>query len=73
MASIFRNFSYTMTVKKAAQPSRLLAASLIEVYGDINSKQQGDLIEARCEVGPLPIERPNRMTSFYGMPTQRVR
>ena len=73
MASMLRNFSYTMTVRNDAQPSSDLAASLIEVYGDISREQHGYLTEERNDVGPLPIDRPNKMMSCSGIPMHYVR
>ena len=62
-----------MTVRKLAQPSKLRAASLIDMYGDIRSSEWHSLRDAKYEVGPLPIDLPNRMTSLSFTPTTYVR
>jgi len=58
---------------KEAQPRRDLAASLIEVNGDINRRACGVFTEERYEVGPLPMDLPNRIISDSLMPTHFVR
>ena len=47
IASMFRNFSSTMKVRNDTQPSSYLAASLIEVYGDISRRVYGFLMDER--------------------------
>jgi hypothetical protein len=44
-------------------PRRVRATSLIEVYGDIRSIVCAGYIDPKCEVGPLPMERPNKIMS----------
>lgn len=62
-----------MSDKNEAQPNRALAASLIEVYGDINNRELGFLIDERYEVGPLPIDRPNKIISDSLIPMHLVK
>ena len=66
---MFRNLSYTMTDRKLAQPNKLLAASLMLIYGDISNSEWHSFRDARYDVGPLPMLLPNRMTSFSFTPT----
>jgi hypothetical protein len=71
--SMFLNFSYTIIERKAAHPSKDFAASFIDVYGDISRRAKGVFIEERYDVGPLPIDLPNRIISYSFMPMQEVR
>jgi hypothetical protein len=62
-----------MIERKEAHPNRALAASLIDVYGDIRSKECGFFIDERYEVGPLPIDLPNNIISDSLIPMHLVK